>query len=194
MANYRIKLVLKGRLANSVETRNIFQWSREGDDVIDDDFNNINTKMDNILDDIVPHINTAMSFYAYEFWYSVGGDDWVFKREDTVTYDGEEIEDFASYQTAVLWVLKTGVKRAIGKKFFPGIDELATGDGLLLAGTLVDFALALTHFLTPVSFGFPQRTWYPSLECKASIAQPINAGSVGSILSTMRRRKPGYGI
>jgi hypothetical protein len=109
------------------------------------------------------------------------------------TVQGEQSGDMSSFQTAILIGAKTAVKAARGRKFIAGAAELYTLDGAITGELIVAVAAFLVSYLSAVPVS-GRGTWVPGIVSKNSIFAPFISGWFGNILSTMRRRKPGYGI
>jgi len=193
MALHIIQHVAKGRLVNSVETRNIFHYSN------DSAFSYSGGDIQNTRD-MVDEIFTALSPVTSSFWtlYEIetnvwDGEEFQPNSTEAKNLEGSEPQDMASFQTAVLFTARTVLKGVLGRKFFPGVCEAFTAAGELDNDGLSAAGAAAAYYLAAV-VGDGQRTWVPCTHGGASIASPFVSVSVGGVLSTIRRRKPGYGI
>lgn len=101
--------------------------------------------------------------------------------------------DMTAFQAAILVTLKTAVKRTLGRKFFPGLAESLTTDGSLTVNAVNMMANVVGFLLQSVTFG-AGGVAEPCILDKHDVPHQFIGGVVGSIISTMRRRKPGYGI
>jgi hypothetical protein len=191
MAQQVLKVVVKGRLLTTIETRNVFYWGMDSTETVQSDADAVADTLDEALSTLLPVLNEAWTCYGYDFYRLNEG--W-FEPFYAISkaLQGEEVVDMTSFQTAVLATMKTSVKKMIGRKFFPGIDELFTGDGSIMGDAVTAFGAALVALMTPVDNS--NKRWYWGTTGKGSVFAPFTSATVGSILSTMRRRKPGYGI
>jgi len=189
-----MKGVVKGRIGSAVETRNI--WYAGCDELqlqyLEDDIVGFSDHLDDIYSILVGITHSLVTFYEYEF-YTWDGEEWQPSMIIPKNIIGTETVDLGSYQTAVLFTFNTAVKNMRGRKFFPGVDELMTELGALTVDALAICANAMIVCVTGFEGGVG-RTWFPGCPGKGSPFAPWLSGTVGTILSSMRRRKPGYGI
>lgn len=187
-----LKAVVKGHLT-IVETRNVhyygcFMDSPNWGDVA----TQVHTMLSGMYTDLSATLAQALAFYEIEYFRKSEAQ-WFPVSVHTFVQTGALVDDISSYQTAALVTARTSVLRAIGKKFIPGISETRTVGGAIgsiLATALLSYA---ADYITPVDDS-AANTWVPGVVSKNSAFAPFVSASVGTILSTMRRRKPGYGI
>jgi hypothetical protein len=87
---------------------------------------------------------------------------------------------------------RTGVKRAIPRKYLPGLIDVNIVNGFIIPAminSLLDFA---AKWLAPVVVG--ALTWYPGIVSKNSAFAPLLDTAVTNVAGTWRKRKPGAGI
>jgi hypothetical protein len=189
-----MKAVVKGRIGSAVETRNI--WYAGCDEMslqyLAGDVDGFETYLDDIYSNMVVITHNLVTFYEYEFstW---DGEEFQYHSRVPKALQGTEVVDLSSYQAAILFTFNTAVKKMRGRKFFPGVDELMTELGALTLDALATCAQVVTMAITGFE-GAVGREWFPGIPGVGSPFAPWLTGSVGTILSTMRRRKPGYGI
>lgn len=190
----QLRVIAKGRLAGAVETRNIFDYSSEGSTPTNEDIANVWGQVAQGVFSTALFDILAPAFAIYEFeTQHKQGDDWVTVDSHPDTRVGGSLSEFVAFQTAFRIGAKTGAKRVRGSKFFAGLAEGAISGGSLTAGALAVAADIALAYILPVE-GTDGRLWYPGVVTKTGgIAQFVSA-TADSILSTMRRRKPGYGI
>lgn len=192
MAHQTTKVVLKGKLFNTVETRNIFYWGAEASAPLS--YSNSVYMTDRVIE-IAGYVcaiaSKALQFYGVDVYNLVEGD-WVALRQLLITQPGLVDGDITSYQTAILATGRTPTKGAIAKKYFPGIAESFTENSNLNWMAMIGFATAVARWIAPINVD--GTIWYSGIPSKNSPFTPIHTAIGNSLLSTMRRRKPGYGI
>jgi hypothetical protein len=186
------RAIVYGRLGGTVETRNMFVWgittgTTNDDNVVDALYLQTAT----ILDAVKPLVASFWTSYQCEFQRWVSGH-WIPLETQEMTKIGTASGDVSSFQTAILFVLKTGVLREIGRKFFAGVAESMTTGGSLTTNALIQCALVLSAMLSLVTSD--NAVLQLGIHAKDGQFKPFVSGVAGTILSTMRRRKPGYGI
>lgn len=187
-----VRAVVKGRLAYSVETRNMFEATTNDLTTLSAEQTVLSAWIAAIYAPFASILATAWAAYEVEWQIPITGG-WQTASIIPVSFAGTVQGDFSSFQTAVLLIAKTMTKRVMGKKFFAGLSESTSTGGLLTSGALVYCATALAAWITPFNTS-GTGLWYPGVTDKSGTFAPFIGGTVGSILSTMRRRKPGYGI
>lgn len=187
--------ILKGQLFGTVETRNMYVWSTNAQQNMDSYFCiNVQSKLTAMYSAIGTWINSA-------FWDSYGlqvkvwdGEAWepiyetAFSLADHTTNQG----DCIGYQPSILVRMTTAAFKVAGRKFLPGFTEGATLNGVLVAQALTDLASYVLEWLTPIDM--VGETAYAGVMGKGNVFHAFNGGVTGNILSSLRRRKPGYGI
>lgn len=193
------RFVLKGRLISLVETRNMFTYALTSANGTDADIASAwNTWVGNFLDHLKPLLANSWTSYEFESqkWHpAVGGAAgyWQTYSITAMVKLGTAAGDITGYQPAILVVLKTLGKKIMGRKFLAGLAEAETTNGALIAGALTTMATCLTDLLANISFG-AGGSMEPGVKGKDDNFYPFIGGTIGSIVSSMRRRKPGYGI
>lgn len=186
-----VKVVVKGRLLGSVETRNVHYYGADTTTPSATEGTALEGKVGAAYSALAASLCDVYNIYGLDsYFWNVNW--WQPLHSTTVNYTGSDASDMASFQTAALCVFKTAVKKCLGKKFIAGIPEDKMTDGSLVApmvATLVTFIGAIMN--AEVIGGV---SWYAGVPSKNSVFAPFISGTVGTILSTMRRRKPGYGI
>lgn len=187
------KAIVKGRLFNSVETRNIYHYSCEGTVRMSEiEKGNLEGQLDEIYAAWSSMSNSNFVVYEYEFQYW-DGEEW--QPDVTIAKNilGTETVDLSSFQAAILFVGRTVTKSVIARKFFPGVDELFTELGAVAVGALI-YTTAIAGYMLETITGDLFREWFPCTHSGQYLSSPVVSWVVGQVMSTMRRRKPGYGI
>lgn len=187
------KMVVKGRLAGTVETRNMFTYEQPTGSSTDAASHiAMRAGLAILYNDLMPLIASVFDTYSIESHkYSTGH--WYPVTESAFTHAGSVVADFESFQTATLILAKTAALRTVGRKFFAGVTKNCTLDGAMTTAALAVMATILVDYLATLS-GTGSDTYVPGVLDKVGIFRPFVGGSVGTLLSSMRRRKPGYGI
>lgn len=184
--------MLKGRIFGIVETRNMFCWGHDGNTPVTDDFAALEGRLAGMLAYALVYINTGWSSYEIERQHLVEGE-WINDGTVSTVLQGGATGDMSSFQTSWLFIGYTAVKRMIGKKFLPGLDEASTFAGGVTPLAMAGGAAMIAAWLMPVG-AVGGGYWYPGITGKGSVFAPFVSMVVENILSTIRRRKPGYGI
>jgi hypothetical protein len=192
MAQQVIRLILKGQILGVVETRNMFCYGHDGVAPVADDFSNCRSGLMQGLEYVRPWLSGHWGFYAIQKQHLVENE-WVDDGDFVESNTGGGSGDLSSFQAACLFIGKTGVKRMVGKKFIPGVDESNTWAGGIGISWMVGCVAACAAWLTPVT-AVGGGYWYLGVHGKGSVFAPFTSMAVSNLLSTMRRRKPGYGI
>jgi hypothetical protein len=196
MAQQVAKVVIKGLIAGVVETRNIFYYGRDAANppstqAFSDITNFLNTQVFGMLQDFLA---SQFALYSAAWYYRDVEGHWIPNGETGLSLSGGAEIEFSAYQIAGLMGAATSVLKARGRKFIPGLAESATALGRLTLAAAGAFLQAAIAYITPVNSGFPNEVWVPGIVSKSAIFAPFTSSYVGAILSTIRRRKPGYGI
>jgi len=183
--------ILKGKLAGTVETRNMFTCLviEVGGDTSAVLWTAYMSSLMSAIEDLT---NTIAVFYEYEVQEYITGH-WVPKDIVTISGTGSESGDTLPFQNAIVFIAKCAGLRKVGRKFIGGITSNTQSAGVLLAGQIVDAAAFLAAWLTPFT-GISGGHITPGILDKTSTFQPFVGGFVSSLLGSMRRRKPGLGI
>jgi hypothetical protein len=194
MAQQVIKLVWKGLLLSSVETRTMFYYGCDTGAPSMDDAAALATAVRYGLGYFNTHQTTEFHYYEVEAFFLNMLGDWITFYVHPETQAGLAEDDISAFQVAALVSAKTSVFKARGRKFLPGITEASTESGEITDATRTHLLEFLNVYLASVNVPATGRTWFPGVVSKNSVFAPFSSGNVSSFLSTMRRRKPGYGI
>lgn len=190
-----IKSVLKGRLFNSIETRNVFYYGSQINnfaDYVTSDFGAVHQGMDDIASNLTPVTCSTMLYYAFDSYYW-DNEHWILKEEVPII-DGEGLQptDPLPPQVAMLLKFSTTAFRMIGHKYFAGLVEPHQNSGQILGEALVMLIDVGAAIMDSRAVG--GRVWYPGIPGKSSAFAPFTSCIIHDMLSTMRRRKAGVGI
>jgi hypothetical protein len=186
-----IRAVVKARLDNAVETRNVFNWGADGGEYSEALGTAIAAKLGVMYDEVRDVTSWRWVGYAVELLHQVEGH-WVPLAEISWNHTGNSTVDFNSFQSAVLLIAKTGTFRAIAKKYLAGITDTNVVTGSVIPGAISAYMRFCSAWLLPIVV--EGVSWYPGIVSKNSAFAVLTSALVGSILSTWRKRKPGYGI
>jgi hypothetical protein len=192
MSQQIIKLTLKGTLLNAVQTRNVFYYGADTTTPGGQQADELGVQVEDIAADVVDIAAPAINFYQIDssYWDGVA---WQPIQEVTIDQTGGNTgSDMSSYQTSGLMRATTSVLKAVGRKFIPGIAESVTQDSQFIQGVAIYLVQLLADYIATVQVQFVN--WYPGVPSKNSAFAPFTSATFSSLLSTMRRRKPGYGI
>lgn len=193
------RVVEKSRLFGTVEVRNMFTYALTSANCTDEEISEaLSTQVDTIFGNIKALCSNQWATYGDEIqkWYpAAGGLPGYFLTYDThnLLKTGELGTDITGYQPAILYVLKTAAKRVLGRKFFAGLAEAQTTNGAMAATAAAQLAATLVEILSTVNMGAGGAA-APGVLDKTGVFRPFVGGIAGNIISSMRRRKPGYGI
>lgn len=193
------RVIAKGRLMSTVETRNMFTYGLTAANGTDEQFAvAAETLVGNAFDALKANLSIRWALYELETqkWYPAAGGNpgyWLGYHTSARSVVGTAGGDLTGYQPAALLLLKTAAKRVLGRKFLAGIPESLVADGSLIAAIVTALATFCVSILGPVSFGAGGSGTLGVLDKNGSF-NPIISTLVGNIVSSMRRRKPGYGI
>ena len=195
MAQQIIKIVLKGNIAGATETRNVFYYGCAADSIAANDYTSCMQALANAITTHLPTlIVDVLNFYEFDCFHSDQEGHWIPGPVAAFNFVGTEGGDFSSFQTAGLLTFFTQVFKCRGRKFLAGIAETSTLAGRLTTAAIAHLVSFIASVLTPVMGAGTGHTWYLGCPSKNSAFAPFVSAGVGSLLSTMRRRKPGYGI
>lgn len=187
-----VRVVLKGRLFNVVETRNIFYYGSDRTEPADQNtFGIFADRIQEIAQILKPLLTNKMQFYEISAEAQVGNN-WLPIGTRLISEQGLVDGDMTSFQTAAYAFARTGVRRAVGKKYFAGVAEAMTENGRISWLGLFPLVGACVKWLQPIHVGL--ENWYPGIVSINAAFAPFISLSLPDVLSTMRRRKPGYGI
>lgn len=193
------RVVCKGRLAAVVETRNMFSYTLTSANATETEIAvALETKVEQMMGNLSAQLSNFWSVYESETqkWHPpVGGAPgyWLGYHTHANVGAGSLAVDPAGYQAAALVLLKTGAKRVMGRKFIAGIPETMTTNGAITGALLTALGTFAAAMLDSVACG-AGGLLKPGVLAKNGSFVQFNSSTVGSIISSMRRRKPGYGI
>lgn len=190
------QVILKGQLFGNVETRNMFVWNDSGPNNNDSQFcTSVQAKISAMWANVGSWINNAYwDSYALEVkkW---NGESWVpiYETQYSLASVTGTQGDCIGYQPSVLVRMTTSAFKVAGRKFLAGFIEGATNEGMLVAQVLAAVAEYIIEWMTPIPLNLGQEAWAGVMN-KNNAFCAFTGGAVGTILSELRRRKPGYGI
>jgi hypothetical protein len=195
MSQQVIKIVAKQLFLGSVEVRNVWYYGCDATGVQPDDVAGCVAAIKNFYNYALPDLQTSnITTYGYDTYTWDGTTHWLPHAGVSDTSAGSAIAEFSSFQTAALMTFVTGVMKCRGRKFFAGITEDQTLLGSIGVSMLATMVSWVPTLLAPVFVLTTLNTWYPGTMRKAWAFAPWLSGSVSALLSTWRKRKPGYGI
>lgn len=190
-----VQVVAKGRLLGTVEIRNMFYYGCNTSIVDTSVGDALAAQIQTLYGDLINDLWDG--FEIYEIQTNVWDSEQLYWQPLTNSlYSGlvgAQDGDMSSFQTAILMGARTIIKAARGRKFLAGVAEMFTLDGQIAGDIIARMADVLVDYLSPVDIT-GRGMWYPGIVSKNSPFAPFLGGWFGNILSTMRRRKPGYGI
>jgi hypothetical protein len=185
------RAVVKGRIANAVETRSVFT-ANVLENGSDDSESLWAAYLAVFLSEVVFICSGAWVIYEEEL-YNQQGDQWELFATQNETYQGSEGGDYLPNAVSLVLLGKaTGIKH-VGRKFIPAIAETFTTANVLTGAAIGYAAQALINYVTP-EVGLSGGTLTPGVIDKNLFFHPFVGGIVSSILGSCRRRKPGSGI
>ena len=195
MSQQVIKLVVRGSLLGAVQTRMAFYYGRDASTVEDADIQVCVDAIETMLHDACPILTNETLFYACDA-YVLDKEGHYVKRPGAIwsLHGADTNNDMTAFQISALIEAGCQVWRARGKKFLPGISEYFTLAGSLSIDALLYLIQVAFDYIAPVYDINTGHEWFPGVPSKRAVFAPFVNGAVGSVLSTIRRRKPGYGI
>lgn len=193
------RVVYKSRLVASVECRNMFGYVLTSANATETQVaTGLETKVEGLFTALATQLDNLWVGYESETqkWYpAVGGTPgyWLGYHTHTVSTTGSFNAQLAGYQPAALLLFKTGFKRVMGRKFLAGVSAGNVVDGLLYSGFVTALGTFIVGMLDTVTFG-AGGVATPGVLDKTGSFRPYLSGAVSNIVSSMRRRKPGYGM
>lgn len=185
------RIILKGLLFGSVQTRNMFVGQTQLG-IGDTDGSLCFGYLNRLLTPILPYITTSWTGYAMLIQHRVDGE-WIDMEESAQTWTGTGTGDVLPNLVSAVLVAKAVGKRLIGRKFFSGIVESATTANALTGGALAAFAQAAINYFTEFT-SVNGGIFGPGIVAKDNSFHAFGSGILSALLGTMRRRKPGLGI
>jgi hypothetical protein len=194
MAQQVIKLVVNGSIFSATQTRLSFYYGRDALNVTDDDIHVCVDALHTLFSDACAIIDPSTMFYSCDAYVLDVEGKWRKRTSTTWNQPGYGGGGLVAFQVAALIEATTQLFRARGRKFFPGVAQDSTLDGSLTGEALLYVAQVAYDYVSPVFDITTGHEWFPGTVSKRAIFVPFVSGIVGTILSTIRRRKPGYGI
>lgn len=186
-----LRAILKGRLAGTVATRNMFtgQIQLAGTDT---DMDVLYAYLQEIFDDLDPFLSTVWTAESVDIQHYVDGE-WFTMSTHLADFAGTASGDYLPNLVAGVLIGKVPGWRALGRKFISGIAESSTTANALTATALAAFTLACVHYVAPF-YTTEGSLFGPGVVDKNGSFHAFSSGLVSSLLGSMRRRKPGLGI
>lgn len=185
------RAILKGRLAGTVQTRNMFVGNVTlvgGDTYTDIAYGYVNA----VLTPLLPWLSTLWQAESIQVQQRFGGS-WVDLDENAVYWAGTGVSEMLPNAVAGVLIAKTGFKRQLGRKFIAGLTEAAVNGNTLVVAAAGAFATSLMAYVT--TWTAPSGSaWAPGVLGKDGLFHIFLGGFVSGLLGSMRRRKPGLGI
>lgn len=193
------RVVAKGRIANAVEWRGMFAYHLTSANATEDEIAQaLEDKIASMYATIFGVLSNQLTLYETETqkWHPAAGGNpgyWLGYHSSLRSHTGSIATDITGFQPAILVLLKTAVKKVLGRKFIPGLAEAYTAAGLLTSPMVTAAATFAADMLDVVVAGAGGGA-APGVLMKDGTFTEYLSTTVGSIISSMRRRKPGYGI
>lgn len=186
-----IRGIVKGRIAGTVQTRNMFTGNVTllGTDSYTDMAYGYITP---IYTPLLPYISSVWSSESLQVQKFFGGS-WVDLEEVPIFLTATGSTDPLPNTVAAVLIGKTGIKRQLGRKFFAAFTEASSVGNTLVSGAAGAMATALAAYIT-VWTSAQGSSWAPGVLGKDGQFRLFLGGFVSGLLGTMRRRKPGIGI
>jgi hypothetical protein len=124
---------------------------------------------------------------------NLGNWDWVTGGEPT--FVPTSVGDIVAHGVAALIVARTAVSKVRGRKFVPGITDVAIADGLFNQTMVTNLVAAAAIYVMPFESVTDDSEWTSGVYSKglATFIPFIPTAVVTNIPSYQRRRKPGVG-
>lgn len=151
--------------------------------------------MEAILTPMEPHVVVDCLVTGADFYKLVAGD-WVFAGNAPVDFDPESIGDPLPSGVAALLFAATDQSKVRGRKFVPGLSELAQTASLWVVGVGAALYNSALAWILPFQSGETAGTsyWLPCVVNKSGVPVPFNGTfRVSTIPAYQRRRKEGVG-
>jgi len=187
-----LRFVIKGTLANVVETRNMFEYATAGTSFGSADLDAMEDRIADMFTDITDLLAQNVNWYAVEFYTRAEGA-WQPLAEHTISHTGSGAVAFAAYQTAMVVNAQTDGFKSHARKFIAGLSDDVPVNGRLGVTPLSNLAALAADWLLPVTIPL-FNTWYPGVMGKGEVWHGFLSTTAEALLGTIRRRKPGYGI
>ena len=151
--------------------------------------------MTGIVGPMEPHVVVDVDITSASF-YKKSGDDWNLITDLPIVFVPESIGDPLPSGVAALITAYTYQSKTQGKKYFPGMSELAQTAGLWVAGVLAALANSGLAWISGFdSIADPTSHWYPGVWSLKSLDfqsfSPVTI--VRDVPAYQRRRKQGVG-
>jgi len=151
--------------------------------------------MDAFLTPFIADVVVSVDFLGADV-HKLVGSDWVYAGTATVTASPGSIGDPLPSGVAMLLNASTDTARVHGRKFVPGLSELAQTASVWTVTVLGHMVGAMEAWITPWnSVDLLSSMWYPGLRIKNLTFVGFNgAYLIRSIPAYQRRRKEGVGV
>lgn len=186
-----LKAVLKGRLAGTVETRNIFYGQVVT--VLPDTRGAVaELYIADVLSPVRTYISSLWTTESIDVYNWVAGE-WAFVENIAYVSTGSSGGEILPYQVAAVLLGKTLAKRKMGRKFLAGFTEAASVGASITGAVLVALASAALAYVSTYTSAAGS-TWEPGIVTRGGTYYAFNSGLASALWGSMRRRKPNIGI
>lgn len=151
--------------------------------------------MDSFLTPFIDDVVVSVDFLGADV-HKLVGVDWVYCGTAPVTATPGSVGDPLPSGVAMLLNASTDAARVHGRKFVPGLSELAQTASVWTVTVIGHMVGAVEAWITPfVSSDLIASQWYPGLRIKAGTFTGFNgAYLIRAIPAYQRRRKEGVGV
>jgi hypothetical protein len=155
-----------------------------------------NPYLDSVTEPIKPFLGSAWTTETVElqsFVNDAGHIIWNPMQEYTNGSSGTGSGEVIANLVAGVFVARSTLFRARGRKFWSGLTESAVVGNSLTSTAMIAFLAGLTAYITQYTTEAGS-TLTPGVIGKDGNFHQFTSGFVSSLLGSMRRRKPGLGI
>lgn len=188
-----LKVVLRGVLFSTIQTRNVFYVSSNVAAELSTIRADMAAWMDDLLTPIMPFVTTGWASYEIDIYgWSASPPGWVYQTGTAFGASGTSSSDGLPSQVAAVVIAKTGIKKTFARKFIAGLTENTNIAGMVSSAAvsaLLTFATTWIQGYEGTTVTYESGTWRKN-NTFASFTEAL----VDTIFGTMRRRKLGVGI
>jgi hypothetical protein len=150
--------------------------------------------MEAVLSPIEPDVVVDCTILGADFYKLVAGD-WVYAGTGMPSFTPASIGDPLPSGVAALLSLTTEQSKVRGRKYLPGLSELAQTAGEWTLTVLGHLADCILGWFTPFVSADPSDSyWLPCVVNKYGVPVPFNGGLAVSVVPAyQRRRRAGVG-
>jgi len=185
------RAVVNGMIASTVVTKTVFtaQVTRTPGEEINEVWD---PYIGSTLGPLMQIVSPVWAATTYDVYTRVG-DQW--ELIDTVTFNmaGTSSGDQLANAVACVLIGKCQGIRKFGRKFVSPLTESVVAGNALVSAGMVAAAEGLLAYITPVTT-LLSSVLIPGVVSHNGDFHPFVGGVVSSLLGSIRRRKPGYGI